>query len=147
MNMEVVMIQEIHAAQNRRTLPLPLLLERVAAGFPSPADDYLDRQLDLNELLIEHPAATYYVRAAGDSMTGAGIFPGDILVVDRALTPRSGDIVVAVLDGGMTVKRLDTDGRSCRLCPENSAYPVLEVGEGEQFEVWGVVSCVLHRTR
>lgn len=144
---EVHVRDRIYTVEQRQYCRLPLLLERVAAGFPSPAEDYLDNRLDLHELLIRHPAATYYVRAGGDSMTGAGIFAGDILIVDRSLEPRHGDIAVAVLNGGMTVKRLELQNGCCRLCPENSNYPPLKVGPEDQFEIWGVVTCVLHRTR
>jgi len=85
---------------------IPLFAAGVPAGFPSPADDYIDRHLDLHEHLIEHPAATFYVRASGDSMVGAGIHDGDLLIVDRAVEPRDGHIVIAVVHGELTVKRL-----------------------------------------
>lgn len=122
-----------------RALALPLYASRVAAGFPSPADDHLERPLDLNEHLVRHPAATYFVRVEGDSMDGAGICPGDILVVDRSLEPKSGAIVVAVVNGELTVKRLEIRGRRIRLVPENPAYPPLDIREGVEFAVWGVV--------
>ena len=125
--------------------PLPLFLERVSAGFPSPADDYIDRALDLNELVVRHPAATFYVRASGDSMTGAGIHSGDILVVDRSLEPVHNSVVIAALDGELTVKRLVREGRRIILAPENPAYDAIEVPPGSGFEVWGVVTYVLHR--
>ncbi|HDP79970.1 MAG TPA: translesion error-prone DNA polymerase V autoproteolytic subunit [Spirochaetes bacterium] len=123
----------------------PLLVSSVRAGFPSPADDYIDRALDLNELVVRHPAATFYVRASGDSMTGAGIHSGDILVVDRSLEPVHNSVVIAALDGELTVKRLVREGRRIILAPENPAYDAIEVPPGSGFEVWGVVTYVLHR--
>jgi DNA polymerase V len=100
-----------------------LYLTPVSAGFPSPAEDYLDRALDLNELLISNPAATFYVRASGDSMRDAGIQSGDILVVDRAVEARPGKIVIAAVDGELTVKRLRVKEGRLYLAPENPAYP------------------------
>jgi len=130
----------------RTELPLPLYLAPVSAGFPSPAEDYLDRALDLNELLISNPAATFYVRASGDSMRDAGIQTGDILIVDRAIEPRPGKIVIAAVDGELTVKRLRLKDGRLYLAPENPAYPFLEVSPEASFEIWGVVTCVIHRT-
>src|SRR5262245_4186223 len=108
-------------------LPRPLFLALVAAGFPSPADDHLDRDLDLHELLIQHPASTFYVRLAGDSMQGAGLYDGDILVVDRSLEPKHTDIVIAVLNGELTVKRLFRQGDLVQLRPANAFYAILPV--------------------
>jgi DNA polymerase V len=123
---------------------MPLFSSRVAAGFPSPADDYIDRGLDLNEFLVKHPSATFFVKVAGDSMTGAGIRSGDILVVDRSLEASDGSIVIAVLDGELTVKRLKVDGKSLLLVPEHGGYPPIRVTAEMQFEVWGVVIHVIH---
>jgi DNA polymerase V len=125
-------------------LQLPLFLCRVSAGFPSPAEDHIEKRLDLNELLIKHPAATFFVRVAGDSMTGAGINHNDILVVDRSLEPANGKVVIAVLNGELTVKRLYRNGGSFRLVADNPAYPALELSEGESCEIWGVVTSVIH---
>lgn len=124
---------------------LPLFPCGVSAGFPSPADDYIDRRLDLNELLIPHPAASFFVRVAGDSMTGAAINDGDLLIVDRSLEAVNGRIVIAVVDGELTVKRFRRRGGVCRLEAENPAYPALEFGEGARCEIWGVVTAVIHR--
>lgn len=112
----------------------------VTAGFPSPADDHLEAPLDLNEHLIKHPAATFLVRVEGDSMSGAGIQAGDLLVVDRAREPQSGSIVIAVVDGELTVKRLRVEKKRVRLVPENPAYRPIEVGRGTDVVVWGVVA-------
>ncbi|HEB77999.1 MAG TPA: translesion error-prone DNA polymerase V autoproteolytic subunit [Methylothermaceae bacterium] len=121
-------------------LPLPLYGSRIAAGFPSPADDHQEDSLDLNAHLVKHPAATFFVRVEGDSMTGAGIHHGDLLVVDRALEPKPGDIVVAVVDGELTVKRLEARDGRLWLMPENPDYPPLEIREGTEFLIWGVVA-------
>ena len=122
----------------------PLFMVSVSAGFPSPAEDYIEGRLDLNRHLIKHPGATFFVRVAGDSMIDAGIHPGDILVVDRALEPTDGNVVIAVLDGELTVKRIAHRGGHLHLVPDNPAYPALPIHEDMEFEIWGVVTCVLH---
>lgn len=126
---------------------LPLFATQVKAGFPSPADDFLEQPLDLNEHLIQHPAATFFVRVDGDSMIGAGIHPGDILIVDRSLEPLSGRIVIAVIDGAFTVKRIriDTPG-VVFLEPENPDFLPIRIESGSDFQVWGVVTYVIHKT-
>ena len=121
-------------------LTRPLFLAQAPAGFPSPADDHLDRDLDLHELLIQHPASTFYVRLAGDSMQGAGLYDGDILVVDRSLEPKHHDIVIAVLDGELTVKRLYYQGDSVQLRPANHRYPIITVTPDQELLIWGVVT-------
>lgn len=138
-------IAEIYGFDRKKRMVRPLFLCGVAAGFPSPADDYIDRLLDLNELLIKNPAATFFVRVAGESMLGVGIHDNDILVVDRAIEPTSGKIVVAAVNGELTVKRLLRNKGTCRLVAENPAYPQLEISEESQFEVWGVVTSVIHQ--
>ncbi len=123
----------------------PLFTEAVPAGFPSPADDYIDGKLDLNSYIIKHPAATYFVRAVGDSMVDAGIHAGDILVVDRAVEPRNDTVVIAVVDGELTVKRLRKSGGMVMLIPCNSSYDPLPIGGDMRFEIWGVVIAVIHQ--
>jgi len=123
----------------------PLYACGVSAGFPSPAEDYIEQRLDLNELLIRRPAATFFVRVNGDSMTGAGINHDDILIVDRSLEPVSGKIVIAVIDGEFTVKRLIGAGDSRRLVAENPAYPPLEISGESSCEIWGVVTSSIHQ--
>ena len=118
------------------SLALPVFSSRIPAGFPSPADDFADGVLDLNDL-IEHPAATFVVRVSGDSMTGAGIFDGDLLIVDRSLTAKSGHIVVASSNEGMVVKRLEKRADLWWLVPANPAFEPTPLAEGA--EVWGVV--------
>ncbi len=123
----------------------PLFLSDVSAGFPSPADDYIERNLDLNEHLIQNPAATFFVRVSGDSMIGAGINHGDILIVDRSFEPATGKIIIAIFNGELTVKRLIKTADSCKLIAENPAYDSIEVAEGADFEVWGVVTFAIHQ--
>lgn len=123
---------------------LPFCLNLIPAGFPSPADDYIDKKLDLNEFLVKHPAATFFMKVQGDSMINAGINSGDILIVDKAMEALPGKVVVAVLDGEFTVKRLERSGGRVRLVPENDAYPVIEIKEDMSFEIWGVVTNVIH---
>jgi len=138
-------ISTIYGVDRKTRIALPLFSGGVSAGFPSPAEDYTDRRLDLNDLLIRNPAATFFVRVDGDSMIGAGIHHDDILVVDRSRQAGSGDIVIAVLDGELTVKRLVRTARSCRLVAENSDYPSIEILEEHDCEIWGVVTSVVHR--
>ena len=136
----MVSVASIHCPAPVKRFSRPLFLSVVAAGFPSPADDHLERDLDLHELLISHPAATYYVRLSGDSMKDAGLYDGDILVVDRSLEPAHGNIVVAVLDGEFTVKRLCKKDGQVQLQPENSRFPVILVSEDRDLLIWGVVT-------
>jgi DNA polymerase V len=137
-------IEEIYPSAHDVTLQRPLFLSGVSAGFPSPADDYLDRKLDLNEHLIKNPAATYFVRVAGDSMTGSGIHDNDILVVDRSLEPSPNDIVIAVINGELTVKRLVKNNDTWRLIAENPEYPSLEINDETPLEIWGVATYAIH---
>ncbi|QNJ05860.1 DNA polymerase V/ subunit D [Synechococcus sp. MEDNS5] len=128
----------------RHPLLLPLAGERVAAGFPSPADDYVEVGIDLNDQLIRHPTSTFFLRVSGDSMTGAGIHDGDLLVVDRSLDPRPGRVVVAVLDGGFTLKRLARHRGRLRLEAANPDYPPLELEGCGDMQIWGVAIHVIH---
>ncbi|HER62419.1 MAG TPA: translesion error-prone DNA polymerase V autoproteolytic subunit [Desulfobacteraceae bacterium] len=138
-------IAAIYGVDQKTGIARPLFLSGVSAGFPSPAEDYIDRRLDLNELLIKNPAATFFVRVAGDSMTGAGIHHDDILVVDRSLEATSGRIVIAVYNGELTVKRLIQDKNSIRLVAENPDYSPLIIDQDNGCEVWGVVTSVIHQ--
>ncbi len=123
---------------------LPLVGSFVAAGFPSPADDYVEKNLDLNEYLIRNPSATFFVRVAGDSMTGAGIHHGDILIVDRSLDAEPGRVVIAVLEGEMLVKRLRRIRGVPVLFAENANEPPLRISSESEFSIWGVVTYVVH---
>jgi len=124
---------------------LPMADMSVEAGFPSPASDYIEKTLDLNELMVQHPAATFFVRVSGDSMIDAGIHSGDILVVDRSLEATSGKIVIAVLNGEFTVKRFIQKGRQVTLCAENTQFTDFSIDPDSDFEVWGVVTYVIHK--
>jgi DNA polymerase V len=110
-----------------------------AAGFPAPGDDMVERPLDLNDLLIDNPTSTFFVRVSGDSMEGAGIFDGDYLIVDRSVTPESGKIVVAAVFGELVVKRLSKKGSVPALVSENEAYEPILINEQEDVFIWGVV--------
>jgi DNA polymerase V len=123
---------------------LDLFLSPVPAGFPSPASDYVDKSIDLNEILIKNKVATFLVRALGDSMIEAGIFSGDILIIDKSITPASKNIVVAILNGEFTVKRFVKDGNRIFLQPENKKYRNIEISEEDDFKIWGVVTFVIH---
>ena len=120
-------------------LALPLASFHVSAGFPSPADDHLEDSLDLNEYFIRHPAATFYVKASGDSMRGAGILDGDLLIVDRAVACTDGSIVVARLGDEFTLKRFLKQGTRVFLRPENEDFQPIEVTEDTDCEIWGRV--------
>jgi len=123
---------------------LPLYQSTVAAGFPSPADSDMEEMLDMNELLVKHPAATFFVRVCGSSMINAGIHHHDILVVDRSLEPAPGKIVVAAINSELTVKRLVKEGDRIRLIAENEGYPPIDVSEESDLRIWGVVTNVVH---
>jgi DNA polymerase V len=125
-------------------MKLQFFLNPVTAGFPSPASDYVDKSIDLNEILIKNKVATFLVRALGDSMINAGIFSGDILIVDKSLTPANKNIVVAILNGEFTVKRFIKENEKIILRPENSKYKDIEILGDDDFKVWGVVSFVIH---
>jgi DNA polymerase V len=124
---------------------LPFFAEGVAAGFPSPADDYIDRHMDLHEHLIEHPAATFYLRVSGNSMVRAGIHHGDLLIVDRAIEPRDGHIVIAVIDGELAVKRLQRNNGRLNLVSDGAGYPPIAITEDMDLRIWGVCRHVIHR--
>lgn len=128
--------------QHRLARRLPLVSARIEAGFPSPADDHLEGELDLNELLIQNGPATFFVRARGDSMNGERptIQDGDLLIVDKSRAPQTGDVVIACLDGAFTVKRLRCTAEGVWLLPENKAFPEIRIKAGQDFCIWGVVT-------
>ena len=127
-------------------LALPLFLCRVQAGFPSPADDYVESGIDLNRHLIQRPSSTFFVRVQGDSMVDAGIHDGDTLIVDRAVEAEDGSIVVAALHGELTVKRIRKHDGRLYLLPENDEHEPLSVPDESDLVVWGVVQHVIHST-
>ena len=124
---------------------LPLYLAPVEAGFPSPSDDSVDRRLDLHEHLVRNEAATFFLRAHGESMLGVGIHDGDLLIVDRSLDAAHNRIVIAALDGELTVKRLVRRHDRVLLVPENPEYPEFDITEREYVHIWGVVTYVVHK--
>ena len=128
----------------RSKIKLPFYVSRVNAGFPSPAEDYIEKFLDLNEHLIEKPAATFFVRVNGDSMKDIGIRSGDLLIIDRSKTAKNNSIVLAVINGEFTVKRLLKRNGKILLKPENSEFKSLEIIDGMDFEIWGVVVHAIH---
>ena len=133
--------------EKRTSLRLPLVSANVEAGFPSPADDHLERAIDLNEELVRNPAATFYVRVKGESMRDAGIHPGDLLMIDRSVTPADKQIVVAMIDGEFTVKRFRKRNGKITLEAENPAFQPIEVGEDQELTIWGAVTYIIHQAR
>ncbi len=121
------------------------LFESVSAGFPSPATDFIENKLDLNEHLVKHPAATFIVKANGASMIEAGISSGDLLIVDRSISPRNNNIVIASILGDLTVKKLQKKNQSFFLMSANKLYPSIEVKEEMECFIWGVVTYVIHK--
>ena len=140
----MIKVVEILKANKVSKRAFPLYLSSIKAGFPSPADDYLDKKLDLNEHLIKHPTATFFVKVKGDSMINAGIHSGDILIVDRSIEARHQHIVVAIVNGEFTVKRLSKRAGKVSLLPENDKYKAIEITQAMDFEIWGVVLHVIH---
>ena len=124
-----------------------LLLNFVQAGFPAPGDELEAGALDTNQLLVKNPAATFFMRVSGSSMQDLGIFDGDIVVVDKSLESRDGDIVVAILNGAYTLKRFIRKGGLVQLAPANKNFPTLEIGESDELSIWGVVTFVLRSIR
>lgn len=138
------MLADIQRFVEYQGYQLPLYSSRVRAGFPSPADDHVEARLDLNDYMVKHPAATFFVRVAGDSMVNAGIFENDMLVVDRSLEAASGRIVIAVVNQELTVKRFQKTKTGCELIAENPTYPPIIVEAGDELHIWGVVTHVIH---
>ena len=127
---------------------MKLFEDKISAGFPSPAEGYSETTLDLNELCVKDKVATFFAKASGESMIGAGIYDGDILVVDKSIENKSGDIVIAFLDGEFTIKRLlINSNNSVTLMPENPKYKAIEVSFESDFLIWGVVTFVIHKAR
>jgi DNA polymerase V len=133
--------------EKRTSLRLPLVSASVEAGFPSPADDHLERAIDLNEELIRNPAATFLVRVKGESMRDAGIHTGDTLIVDKSVTPADRQIVVAMIDGEFTVKRFRKLNGTIFLEAANDSFAPIEVGENQELTIWGAVTYIIHQAR
>lgn len=135
--MRVPFSPQIYRPDSSTSISLPLYLSRIRAGFPSPADDYVDQEIDLNRYLIKNPLATFIVHAEGDSMTGEGIYSGDALIVDRSLKPRAGSVVIACIDGELTVKKLVYEEGKPYLVAANPNYPAIEVREDDELIIGG----------
>lgn len=141
----VSLVEDIYKAVQHGFYRLPLYQSLVMAGFPSPAEDEVECELDLNELLIKQPTATFFLRVSGSSMINAGIHDNDILVVDRSLEPVHGKIVIAAVNGELTVKRLYRKGGKIQLVAENEAYAPIQITEESELHIWGVVTSVIHK--
>ena len=128
-----------------KSVIIPLYNYSISAGFPSPADDHLEKNLDLNEYLIKNPTSTFFVRVQGDSMVGAGINSNDILIVDRSLEISNGKIIIAVLYGELTVKRLRLSKNEMWLDADNNKFDQIKVTEEMNFHVWGIATNVIHK--
>jgi DNA polymerase V len=139
-----VKIESIYKPDLSTSRKQPYFEAKVPAGFPSPAADYEENQLDLNKHLIKNPAATFFVRVSGDSMTGAGIHDGDLMIVDRSLNAKDKNVVIAVVNGELTVKRIRIRKKKVFLEAENVNYPTQEISNESDFQVWGVVTNVIH---
>lgn len=138
---------EIFPTEILSEVNLPFADGGVHAGFPSPAQDYMDRSIDLNMELISHPESTFCARVVGNSMIDADVLDGDIIVIDRSVTANDGDMVVCILDGEFTVKYLHKEPNGVTLVPANKDFKEIQVAEGSNFEVWGVVTYVIHKAR
>ena len=136
---------DIYSAEISQDLKLPLAETGIVAGFPSPADDFMDVSIDLNKELIKHPSATFYGRVRGDSMKDAGIEDGDLLVIDRSLEPQDGKIAVCFIDGEFTVKRIKMEKDSVWLIPANSKYNPIKVTADNDFIIWGIVTYIIKK--
>lgn len=138
---------EFYSVENAAdaTAMAPLFQSSISAVFPSPADDYVELKIDLNCYLVKNPAATFYVRVKGNSMENAGIYDGDILVVDRAIAPAYNSIAICVIAGEFTVKRIGKIGGKLHLLAENPDYPPIAIADDSDFEIWGVVAYIIHK--
>ena len=140
------MISKIYFTKNNIIKkPLPIFESGVSAGFPSPAEDHLDLSLDLNEYIVKHPSSTFYIYAKGDSMIDSNIQDGDLMVVDKSINPNNKSIVIAVINGEFTVKRILYIDKKMYLSPDNQKYNTIEITTDMDFEIWGVVTHVIHQ--
>lgn len=142
--MELIGMAQEPAPEEAKRL-LPLYLTSVQAGFPSPADDYIDKKINLHDFLVKNNAATFFLKAHGESMLGAGIYDGDLLVVDRSVEAGHNKIVIAAIDGELTVKRLLRRQNKVVLAPENPDYPEFDITHKEHVHIWGVVTFAIHK--
>ena len=140
-----MLISKIYSSLIKNENKIAFYNSSIPAGFPSPAEDHIDIPLDLNEHLIRHPAATFYVYAKGNSMQNSGIYDGDLLIVDRAVEPKLKNIVIAVIDGEFTVKRISKIKNKIYLLPDNKEYRPIEIKDSSNFQIWGVVIYTIHK--
>ena len=138
-------ILDFFAVDETTLLSIPMFSDSVQAGFPSPAEDHLDLDLNLNDYLVQNPSATFCVKAIGESMKDAGIKSGDIMIVDKSLEPKNRSIVLAVIDGEFTVKRVNVNNDDLYLMPENSNFSPIKITEEMDFQVWGIVTYIIHK--
>lgn len=138
---------EIHKIDISSSLPLQFANEGIRAGFPSPAQDYMEQAIDLNKELIKHPASTFYGRVVGESMRDEGIEEGDILVIDKSLELMDDDLAVCFIDGEFTVKRVRLEAEAAWLVPSNTEYPLIKVTKDNDFIVWGIVTYTIKKNR
>jgi DNA polymerase V len=143
-SIDLTLVESIYIPDNRTKYKLPLYMNPVAAGFPAPTEDYIEGKIDLNKHLIKHPEATFLVRVTGYSMIDAGIHPGDFLIVDRSLEPTNNKVVIAVVNGELTVKRIRKAKGKLFLMPENDSYEPIQIYAETEFHIWGVVTNVIH---
>ncbi len=137
-------VESIFRPERTTKLRLPLYLNPVAAGFPAPTEDYVDDNIDLNRHLVKHPETTFLVRVVGESMKDAGIHPNDMLIVDRSIEVTNGQVVIAVVNGELTVKRIRKHKNKLWLMPENKSFKPIEIDENTDLHIWGVVTNVIH---
>lgn len=138
---------EIHRIDTSNNVSIPYADEGIRAGFPSPAQDYMEQAIDLNKEIIRHPTSTFFGRVAGNSMSGEGIEEGDILVIDKSLELMDNDLAVCFIDGEFTVKRVRLEPDAAWLVPSNSEYPLIKVTADNNFIVWGVVTYTIKKNR
>ena len=130
-------------SSNKKT-KIKLYTTSISAGFPSPAEDHMDVSLDINEYLVKHPSSTFYIYVKGDSMINSGIFDGDLMIVDRSLEVKSNSIVVAVINGEFTVKKIKKDSGNIYLIPDNKSYKPILLENSMDFQIWGIVTHTIH---
>lgn len=138
---------EIHKIDISSTLPLQYADDGIKAGFPSPAQDYMEQAIDLNKELIRHPASTFYGRVVGNSMSGEGIEEGDILIIDKSLELMDGDLAVCFINGEFTVKRVKLEKEFAWLVPSNPDYQPIKVTKDDEFTIWGIVTYTVKKNR
>jgi len=138
-------VLDIYVLEESILANIPIFTNSVQAGFPSPAEDYMDLDLNLQDHLIQNPSATFCVRAVGESMKNAGIKSGDIMLVDKSLTPKNRSIVLAVIDGEFTIKRVNVSKKELYLIPENENFSPIKITQEMDFQVWGIVTYIIHK--